>query len=479
MTGKRKKVVFVTTGAIALVVVAIVVALLINIQAFKPRIEAAASSALGMDVRIEGRLGFALVPGFGISMKGVSVRNRGGDVAVVEKMGIGLQLVPLLRREVRISRLVFVTPVFSVVRDKNGLFNFEKPDRTLPGKPFGVGEISISRGKLVYADERSGERIEATGLAATLRNLSYGGTAGAEPFRNISLTGDIACKKLTINKFTLANVAMKTAAEKGIIEVNPVSMELFGGTGKGSMHADMTMPSPRFRLIIVLKRFNIEELIKAFSSGDLPRKSMEGKVTATADLTATGRNAETVKRSLNGDLSLSGDDLLLSGVDIDALITKYERSQNFNLVDIGAYFLVGPFGPVLTKSYNFGSLYEESLGGNGVIRKLVSIWKVKNGIAEAADVALVSRKYRLAMKGGLDFVNSRFVGVTIAVLDKRGCAEYSQKVQGPFRKPQIGKISVLQSLSGSVSNALGDAWKFIRGGTCTEFYSGTVAQPEG
>jgi AsmA protein len=165
-------------------------------------------------------------------------------------------------------------------------------------------------------------------------------------------------------------------------------------------------------------------------------------------------------------------------MDIDALIPKYERSQNFNLVDVGAFFLAGPFGPVLTKSYNFGSLYEEMQGGKGVIRKIVSIWKVDHGLAEATDVALASKEHRIAMKGGLNFINEQFENVTVAVLDKRGCAVYSQKVHGPFRKPQIDKVSIFESITGSVSNALKDAWKLV-GEKCTVFYSGSVPQPEG
>ena len=204
---------------------------------------------------------------------------------------------------------------------------------------------------------------------------------------------------------------------------------------------------------------------------------MEGTVNFSADLTATGKSADEVKRSLSGDVSLNGDDLMLNGIDIDALIPKYERSQNFNLVDVGAYLLVGPFGPVLTKSYNFGSVYEESRGGKGTIKKLVSLWKVKNGVAGANDVAFATKKYRIAMKGGLNFNNDQFDEVTVAVLDKRGCAVYSQKVHGPFRKAKIEKISVLKSITGSVTNALKDAWKFV-GGKCTAFYTGSVAQPE-
>ena len=478
MALKRKKVFFITTGLFILVVFAVILALLINIQAFKPQIESAMSNALGMDVRINGRLGIDLFPGFGISLKNVSVRKAGADVVTVEKMRIGLRLIPLTKHEVRLSRVGLIKPVFTLVRYKNGRFNFEKPERTLIERLLTVNKISISEGRLVYTDESSSERIKVDDFDGTIRNLSYGRTDGARPFKNISFSGDIRCKTLTINNLTLTNLALTTAGGNGILDINPVSMNIFGGTGKGRVHVDVTGASPQYRVITTLNGFRIEKLIQATSSGKIPQKSMEGTANLSADLMATGRSADEVKRSLNGDVSLSGNNLTLYSIDIDTLIPKYERSQNFNLVDVGAFLLTGPFGPVLTKGYNFGSLYEESRGGKGIISKLVSIWKVKNGIAGATDVALATKKYRIAMIGGLDFVNDRFDDATVAVLDKRGCAVYSQKVHGPFSKAQIEKVSMLKSITGSVSNALKGAWKFI-GGECTVFYSGSVAQPEG
>ena len=61
------------------------------------------------------------------------------------------------------------------------------------------------------------------------------------------------------------------------------------------------------------------------------------------------------------------------------------------------------------------------------------------------------------MTGGLNFINERFVDVTVAVLDKQGCAVYSEKVHGPFCKPQIEKESAFKSIAGSVLNPLRDA----------------------
>ena len=478
MALNKKKVLFITTGVITLVVFAGILACLLNIKAFKPQIEAVASTALGMDVRVKGRMGIALFPGFGLSLKDVNVRNRGLDVVTIEKVRIGLKLIPLARKEFQISRIWLIEPVFSIARHKNGTFNFDKPGRTLSGKPLSVKKISVSQGNLVYTDETSGAKIEINNFDLSLKNLSYNETDSSEPAKSISFTGNTQCKMLKIYNITLMNFVMRSVCEKGILDINPVSMNIFGGTGTGNIHVDLTGPSPHYRVIYNLNRVRIEDLLELYSLKKIPPKTIEGPIKFSADLTAMGKSADEMKRSLNGNLSLNGENLMLCNIDIDALIIKNERSRNFNLVDLAAFLLAGPIGPVLTKSYNFARLLEESQGGKGIVRKLVSVWKVKNGIAEARDVALASKKQRIAMTGGLNFINEQFVDVTVAVLDKQGCAVYSEKVHGPFREPQIEKKSIFKSITGSVLNPLEDAWKFLQGEECTVFYSGSVAQPE-
>jgi AsmA protein len=174
MTLKRKKVFFITTGVITLVFFAVILALLLNLQAFKPQIEAAASNALGMDVRIKGRVAIDLFPGFGISLRNVSVQKKGADVVTVEKMRIGLRLIPLTKHEVRLNRVGLIKPVFSIVRYKNGRFNFEKPERTLIERLLTVNKISISEGRLVYTDERSSEKIKVDDFDGTIRPCTAG-----------------------------------------------------------------------------------------------------------------------------------------------------------------------------------------------------------------------------------------------------------------------------------------------------------------
>ena len=474
----KKKVLFITAGVITLVVLTVTLALVLNMKKFKPRIEAVVSSALEMDFRIKGKMRIAFFPGFGMLLKDVSLKKGGSDVVTIEKMTLGLKLLPLMRSQIRITHVGIIRPVFSIVRFKDGMFNFETQGDSSLKMLLSVKEVSVSQGNLVFIDKPSTGKIEVSDFDLNIKNFLSDGTASADYLKNISFTGDARVRKLKIYDFTLTDLAMRAAGKKGRLEINPISVNILGGTGKGNIHLDMTGSSSHYRLTCILNRVRMANLLQQFSSEKIPQKAMEGLINLSADLTAMGKNADEIKRSLNGNVSLNGKNLIFYNMDIDALIMKYERSQNFNLVDVGAFILAGPFGPVFTKSFNFVSLYEESQGGKGVIKKLVSDWEIKSGIAEAVDVALASKKQRIAMKGRLNLIKEQFLDVTVAALDKRGCAVFSEKIHGPFSKPQIEKENIFKSISGSLLNPLQDAWKFIQGEECTVFYSGSVAQPE-
>ncbi|MGB8959168.1 MAG: hypothetical protein WCC00_09205, partial [Candidatus Aminicenantales bacterium] len=54
----------------------------------------------------------------------------------------------------------------------------------------------------------------------------------------------------------------------------------------------------------------------------------------------------------------------------------------------------------------------------------------------------------------------------------------SQKVRGPFDRPEIGNINVFKSLTSPVANLLRSAVKLFSNKPCEVFYSGSVAPPE-
>jgi AsmA protein len=427
-----------------------------------------------MDVRVRGEASVSFFPILGASLTDIRVKNGGSDVATVANAKVGLKLLPLIWGEVKISRLELVKPVVSIVRQKDGTLNIEMRRGKPSGKRIALKKLAISEGSLLYTDLRSGGKTEWEDVDITVRDLSAGGTPGADPLKTLSLTGDIRCRSIKAGNFTLTDVAMKAAGGKGVIDISHASKEVLGGTGSGTLHADFTGAEPHFRIIFAVSRVKIQDLLQESANA----KGMEGLADLSASLIAKGKTAVEMKRSLSGQVSLSGENIVLHSMDIDDLISSLQRSRRFNLVDVGAFFLAGPLGPVLTRGYRFTDFYKESRGGKGVIAKLVSVWKVGNGVAEAVDVAMATKERRIAMKGGLNFIDNRFEDAVVAVLDEHGCAVLTQKVHGSFSSPEIGNINILRSLTSPVTNLVKSALKLFDSGPCDVFYSGSVAPPE-
>jgi AsmA protein len=197
-------------------------------------------------------------------------------------------------------------------------------------------------------------------------------------------------------------------------------------------------------------------------------------------LSMRGRSRVELRQSASGQVSLSGTNLTLAGMDLDRTFSKYRVSQNFNLFDMTAFLLAGPLGLVVTKGYDFSSLAQQA-GGSTQIGTVVSRWQVEKGVAHARDVALATGANRLALRGGLDFVNEEFDEVFVALIDSKGCARMRQRIRGPFGRPVVEKPNILASLAGPVVNLIGKAVDLLpgKGGECEVFYSGSVAPPKG
>lgn len=90
-----KRILFAITVIIGLVIL-IPVALIffVDTGVYKPRVERAASDALGMEFRIGGRLGIGFLPGLRIRLDDVHIRNRGVDVASAKEADLEIALLP-------------------------------------------------------------------------------------------------------------------------------------------------------------------------------------------------------------------------------------------------------------------------------------------------------------------------------------------------------------------------------------------------
>ena len=477
MSRSRKRILFTIGGAVALLLLAtLAVLLFVDTNRYKRRFEARASKAVGMDVRVGGRFGMSFFPKFHFTVEdGRILGEHGVAIISAKRATLRFELLPLLRNRFRLRRIEMLQPTISIERDPEGRFNvgaLKKAAAVLVALDDG-GSLSFSDGTLLYGDSKSGEGLEATNLDLAMSRVQIAGGTQTEVMKGLSVRATLACGKIRTKNLTLSTLKVLVDGNNGVFQLEPITMNVFGGQASGNIRADLSGPVPLYQVRCSLPRFRIEEFVKTLS----PEKSWKGTMDFTASLSMQGKKKIEMVQTAAGEMSLRGDNLILQGNDIDRSLSKYKSSQNFNLVDVGAVFFAGPLGLAVTKGYNFASLLQ-STGGSSTISTLVSNWKVERGVVKAKDVAMATAENRIALQGGLDFVNGRFAEVTVAMINEKGCAKVKQVIRGPFAKPEVERPKVLESVAGPVLKLFKRVRKIFPDGPCEVFYSGSVTPPK-
>jgi uncharacterized protein involved in outer membrane biogenesis len=473
---KSLKTISMVIGALIglLVLASIALHFFLNANAFKPRFEAAVSDVFGMEVKVGGHLGVGFFPRLRVTLNDVHIRNRGAEIATAKQARIGVDFLPLLHKDVRIEQIVLEHPSILIEKDRDGRFNFEKPEAVRGPLPdLGLAKISFSGGTLRYADKQSGAGFEAGDCSLDVSRLQLTGRDRPGIMKQLSFAADLACGTLRTKDYAASDLKLSVAGQHGVFDLKPLTMRVFAGQGSGSIRADFTGAVPFYHVRYALSQFRIEAFLKNLST----QKAAEGTMDFSANLSMQGETVNKLRQSMAGQISLRGKNLILNGRDLDLAFARYESSQTFNLVDVGAFFFAGPVGLAVTKGYNFGSILQGS-EGRSEIRTLVSDWKVERGVAQSQDVAMATDKNRVALQGGLDFVNERFDDVTVALIDAKGCIRAQQTIHGAFKKPVVEQQSTLKSLTGPVVKLFKQVGRLFPGGACEVFYAGSVAPPK-
>lgn len=549
----RIKVLLIAGIAALIVITAIGVVLLFDINSYKLRIEKAASEATGLEVRINGNMGLSFFP-FGVSAKDIHVSSREDEILSLENLKIGVELMSLLKKQLKITSCELVKPTITTVKDAEGKYNFESTEKKSKkgwlGAAFSLNDLKLSKGVLVYLDKKTGEKTEFKDFNLTMKDLLIPDTPGDivkkvsftgsfdckevlqkdfrienlkapvkavngmynfEPLaigdlvyfdkkagektelkdivvsikdlsvvdtsgviiKNISFTGDMDCKAVRKKDLKIDNLKSPIKTEKGVIYFKPLTMDIFGAKGEGDATADKSEVDAVYKINLKVSKLDFVKLEESFGT----KKVVGGKGALYASLTMKEKGSRTLMSSVDGTFSLRGDNLVIYTMDLDKVLSSYETSQQFNLVDLGAFFIAGPLSTIALKGYRYWDVYHQTGGGQGVITQFISHWKIKNGVADATDCALSTHHNRVALKGKLNFVSERYDDVTVALLDDKGCAKFKQSVSGSFGSPQVGAVSTVESLGGPISNLYRKAKRFVQGGKCEVFYSGAVQQP--
>ena len=453
------------------IIAVIVIVYLFDINSYKSKIETVVSEATGLDVRIKGKMGLSFFP-FGLLANDIHVSGRGGQILVLERLEIGAELLPLIRRQLKITSCELIKPSLTIVKDIDGKYNFAKEGEKSPGRAFGLNELKLSEGTLVYLNKKTGERTELKGINLAIREISLADSPG-DILRNLSFKGSIDCRELIKKDLKIGDIRGSVKAEQRVFVLSPLTMEIFGAKGEGDVTLDSVKADTEYKINLKASKLDFEKLTESFGAV----RVIGGKGDLVATLTVKEREGRILLNSMEGTLSLRGDNLTTYTVDLDKVLSSYETSQKFHLTDIGVYFIAGPLGAVALKAYRYGNLYYQTQEGRGAVTQFISHWQIRNGEADAVDCALATSTNRVALKGKLNFVSERYDGVTVALLDEKGCVKFKQSISGSFGSPQVGVVSTVEFLVGPIANLYRKGKRFVQGGKCEVFYNGAVQQP--
>lgn len=443
---------------------------LLNSDFLKQRAQARIARSFELDLEFGGRLELSYFPGLQFTFNELRFTRQGSAVATVRQARIGVDLWPLLHKVIRVDSITLQEPRVHLERYADGTYNVRKP---APRVMLNLAHIQVADATFRFNDALRGTQYEASTCKLELDAANPLTRDSRNHLDDLAMSALFNCAEIRKDELALTDVSITALAQAGVLRLEPVSMQLFAGHGTGHVEADFTGTVPAYQLAYTLPQFHINELFRLFTPQTTPEGTVtegalfEGLMGFATTLSAQGQTLPATLQTLSGSITLRGEDLVINGADLDERLARYESSQNFNLVDAGAFLLAGPLGLALTKGYNFANIFLES-GIRSEVPSFVSDWDVNGGVAQARYVMMTTAKNRIALKGGLDLSGEHFDDVTIALLDEAGCARIEQGIQGSFRNPVIDKPTVLRSLAGPVRTLL---QKLIPAEPCEAFHA--------
>jgi AsmA protein len=229
------------------------------------------------------------------------------------------------------------------------------------------------------------ETVAASPAQASILNTTTGG-------------GTVAIGTVKYNDLLLSNVHTNVALDRGVIRLNPVTADLYGGKETGAITIDMRPAQPVYTVALKTDKVDANKLISSVS--DL-KQTLYGLLNSNVNATFSSTSADAIARSLNGQLSLN----LLNGklMNLDLL---------HELASVGKFL-----GSSAVPSAPRGFTNMAQLSGN---------FNVKNGVAQTNNLKAVIDGGTMAAAGLINLADQSLNLHVTAVLNKA----LSQQVGG-------------------------------------------------
>lgn len=483
----------------ALIIIALVVAVsMVDLNKYKPQIEKAVKDNSGYEMKINGDIATSFSP-IGISISKVEIRNpqimSNQKFFDMDKLSVAVELKPLLKKEVKVKYIVLNNLNLDIKKLKDGKFNFDllkKKTNVKKSKKGGieekgkkaelpmvnVKEIRIKNANINFQDLKTKSSAKVENINIVVNNIKF--DPSKKILQAISFDADTKIAQIVYDRYKLQDISVALNMKDAIATLNNMKLSAYGSSATAKGKLNLNKKVPVLDIEADIPKLNLKNYSKEFLHKDI----LSGFVNVHKKFRLSLGDVNTIKRTLNGGFLIDGQGVGIKGFDLDKMLSTYKSSKKTDIKSLGSSLVSGPLNALLSGK-GFSSIVGGKNSGTTLLKRAYIKVNIARGIANLSDVAIATGKNRVAVKGKLDILRNRFLGVQLGVLDSKNCAKLSQTIEGTFNKPKIKvNASTITSVVKTASSLLSSFGVKVpkmpaqKQGKCKVFYNGVVKQPK-
>ena len=133
-----------------------------------------------------------------------------------------------------------------------------------------------------------------------------------ELLRSMQVDGLLTVKQVKVENLNLSDLELKIDADKGVVKLEPMKMNLYEGSYQGSVQINARNKLPEYKVVERLQGVQIGQLLTDYMGED----RINGEMAANASLTSSGEWLSMLKKNSNGSMDIALKDGALKGFNL-------------------------------------------------------------------------------------------------------------------------------------------------------------------
>ena len=288
--------IFFSTVVVLIIAAVVIIPLVVDLNDYKPEIEAAVKDKTGRTLRIEGELDLSVFPWIGVSTGKLTLSNAAGFkeqvFAVIGESDIKVKLMPLLSKEVEVSTVFLKGLELHLAKDAQGVSNWDdlvkpkdpseeasvepskdsdEPNASPALAALAIGGLVIEDSQVSWDDQQSGQHAIVKDFNLKLGAVAFNQPIPVEMSLLLENTKPGLTEKLSLSTMLVIDESMqKIQLTQLIVDSITTGEVVSGGTVDAKIQSDITIDLEQQK--IQLTQFKLDSTIKG---GVVPESEVE------------------------------------------------------------------------------------------------------------------------------------------------------------------------------------------------------------